>query len=113
MTIKFASAVAAAIIAAGAAHAGGFTAPTVDVSPVEPVVIAAEPGDWAGAYAGVTLGYAFGGDDEVGAFAGDTFLGNLGTEDLSGAIDTGAATPTAEVAPTADPTAAETTGGAG
>ncbi len=31
----------------------------------------------------------------------------------TGAVDTGAATPTAEVAPTADPTAAETTGGAG
>ncbi|WP_134725025.1 outer membrane protein [Paracoccus luteus] len=85
MTIRFASAVAAAIIAAGAAHAGGFTAPTVDVAPVEPVVIAAEPGDWAGGYAGVTLGYAFGGDDVVGAFAGDTFLGDLGTEELSGA----------------------------
>ena len=31
----------------------------------------------------------------------------------TGSVDTGAATPTAEVAPTAEPTAAETTGGAG
>ena len=31
----------------------------------------------------------------------------------TGSVDTGAATPTAEVAPTADPTAVETTGGAG
>ena len=85
MTIKFAFAVAAAILSAGAVHAGGFTAPTVEVEPVTPVVVTAEPADWAGAYGGLTLGYAFGGEDEIGVFDGDTFLGDLGTVELNGA----------------------------
>ncbi|MFD2440854.1 outer membrane protein [Paracoccus kondratievae] len=47
------------------ATAGGFIAPVVE--PVVAPVVEAQPvGDWAGAYAGLTLGYAFSGDDEVG-----------------------------------------------
>ena len=82
MTITSAFAVAAAILSAGAVHAGGFTAPTVEVEPVTPVVVTAEPAEWAGGYAGLTLGYAFGGDDDVGEFTGDDLLG---THELSGA----------------------------
>lgn len=47
------------------AHAGGFIAPIVDTE-VEIPAAAPVVGDWQGAYAGLTLGYAFGGDDEVG-----------------------------------------------
>lgn len=49
---------------AGAAQAGGFGAPVVEVAPV--AVETAPVSDWAGAYVGGTVGYAFGGDDEVG-----------------------------------------------
>lgn len=47
-----------------AANAGGYTPPVVT-----PVVLPVEepaPANWQGAYAGLTLGYAFNGDDEVG-----------------------------------------------
>lgn len=60
----FASASAAALLSVSAAHAGGYIAPVVDVEPV-PVVEAA-PADWQGGYAGITLGYAFNGDDDIG-----------------------------------------------
>ena len=55
---------AGAVALAGTAHAGGF------VAPVEPIIVApvAEqaPSDWAGGYAGLSLGYSFGADDEIG-----------------------------------------------
>lgn len=47
-----------------AANAGGYTTPVVETV-VAPVIDAA-PADWRGVYVGGTLGYAFGGDDEVG-----------------------------------------------
>lgn len=54
-----------ALFAGGAAVAGGYVAPVVQP---EPVVVeeVAPVGDWAGAYVGAALGYAFGGDDSVG-----------------------------------------------
>lgn len=63
-----AAAVAASLVlgSALAANAGGYTPPVVDTGVVAPVIEAAPVGDWAGGYAGLTLGYAFGGDDEVG-----------------------------------------------
>lgn len=60
-----ASAAALTFGAALAANAGGYVPPVVEPVVVEPVV-AAPVGDWQGGYAGLTLGYAFGGDDEVG-----------------------------------------------
>ncbi|QFG38268.1 outer membrane immunogenic protein [Paracoccus pantotrophus] len=48
-----------------AANAGGFTPPIVDSDVTAPVV-EAPAGEWAGGYAGLTLGYAFAGDDAVG-----------------------------------------------
>ena len=54
----------AALLSVPAAHAGGFTAPVLDVQPAP--VVEATPADWQGGYAGITLGYAFGGDDDIG-----------------------------------------------
>lgn len=57
---------AALVLSAAAASAGGYTtAPDVVVEPVAVAPIVA-PGNWQGAYGGVSLGYAFGGDDEFG-----------------------------------------------
>ena len=47
-----------------AANAGGYTTPVVE--PIVAPIIDAAPADWQGGYAGLTLGYAFSGDDEVG-----------------------------------------------
>ncbi|MDB6179732.1 porin family protein, partial [Paracoccus sp. Z330] len=48
----------------GVAAAGGYSAPSEVVPVVAPV---AQPSfDWAGAYGGLSVGYAFGGDDRVG-----------------------------------------------
>lgn len=53
-----------AVLLGGGAFAGGYVAPVADVpltaAPTAPVA------DWAGGYAGLSLGYSFGGDDEVG-----------------------------------------------
>lgn len=70
-----------------AAQAGGFTAPVVEPA-VAPMVETA-PGEWAGAYAGASIGYAFGGDDNVGldVFNGGSLFGSsedLGSTDLKG-----------------------------
>ncbi|RCW79924.1 outer membrane protein [Paracoccus lutimaris] len=46
------------------AFAGGYAAPVVD--PVVAPIVESAPADWQGGYAGLTLGYAFNGDDEVG-----------------------------------------------
>lgn len=56
---------AAALVAASAAHAGGFAAPVVETEPVAPVVVTEAPA-WQGGYVGAALGYATGGDDRVG-----------------------------------------------
>lgn len=53
--------------AASGALAGGYVAPVAEPVVAAPVVEAAPASDWAGGYAGGSLGYAFGGDDEVGA----------------------------------------------
>ncbi|UFS63946.1 outer membrane beta-barrel protein [Paracoccus denitrificans] len=70
-----------------AANAGGYTPPVVDTDVTAPVVESAPVGDWAGAYAGLTLGYAFGGDDRVGFTEVDTgtYLGDAGKLELGGA----------------------------
>ncbi|KGJ03163.1 outer membrane immunogenic protein [Paracoccus halophilus] len=44
------------------AHAGGYVPPVVE----ETVVVTPAPADWQGGYAGLTLGYALAGDDDVG-----------------------------------------------
>ena len=56
--------VASLSLGATAAHAGGYTSPVVE--PVIAPVVEAAPSDWQGGYAGLTLGYAFKGEDEVG-----------------------------------------------
>lgn len=73
---------AAALIAGTAANAGGYIAPIVEtpVAVVEPVV----PLTWKGAYVGATVGYAFGGDDEVGYSRNDNLFYNSDTLELSG-----------------------------
>lgn len=55
-----------AVLGAFAANAGGYTPPVVETGVVAPVFETAPVGDWAGGYAGLTLGYAFGGEDDVG-----------------------------------------------
>lgn len=70
----------AALLSVPAAHAGGFVAPVLDVEPA-PVVTPA-PSDWQGGYAGITLGYAFGGDDDIGVRPPG---GDIGNAELSGA----------------------------
>lgn len=70
----------AALLSVPAAHAGGFTAPVVDAAPLP--VVAPAPGDWQGGYAGITLGYAFGGDDDIGVRPPGV---DIGSAELSGA----------------------------
>ena len=74
---------------ASGALAGGYTAPTVDPVVTAPVIEAAPVSDWAGGYAGGSIGYSFGGDDEIGLdrYVGDTRVGrntNLGQADIKG-----------------------------
>lgn len=68
------------LLSVPAAYAGGYIAPVVDVEPAP--VVAAPVGDWQGAYAGITLGYAFGGDDDIGARPPGV---DIGSAELSGA----------------------------
>lgn len=75
--------IASAALMSGAAVAGGFVAPAVDVEPV--VVAPAMSADWAGAYAGGSLGYSFGGEDTVGFNATDDDGFGLGSVDVKGA----------------------------
>jgi outer membrane immunogenic protein len=49
-----------------AAHAGGYTPPVVDAPTAAPVIDAAPLSGWGGGYAGLSLGYAFSGKDDVG-----------------------------------------------
>ena len=69
----------AALVSVPAAHAGGFSAPVVDVAPAP--VITPAPADWQGGYAGITLGYAFGGDDDIGVRPPGV---DIGSAELSG-----------------------------
>lgn len=80
MRISFVAASAAALLSVPAAHAGGYVAPVVDIEPAP--VVAAPVADWQGAYAGITLGYAFGGDDDIGARPPGI---DIGSADVSGA----------------------------
>ncbi|MBV0890737.1 porin family protein [Paracoccus sp. Z118] len=80
MTIPLASAIALGL--AASANAGGYTAPVTDVAPAAPVVVTPAPaGDWQGLYAGGTLGYGFGGDDEFtlggGSIVGDNEISGV------------------------------------
>lgn len=64
-TCTKAMAAALTLASATAATAGGYVPPVVETA-IAPVVETAPVGEWAGAYGGATLGYAFGGDDKVG-----------------------------------------------
>lgn len=70
------------ILGAASAGAGGYTVPVTE-APVVPVA-AAPARDWAGPYAGLTLGYAFGGDDDIGYSRNNRMLGDVGKYELSG-----------------------------
>ena len=72
----------AAVFAASAANAGGFIAPVTEVEPS--VVAAPVAAAWQGAYVGGALGYAFGGDDDIGQEVGGRQIGDLGTAELGG-----------------------------
>lgn len=82
-TVRFSvvAASAAVLLSVPAAHAGGYIAPVLDVAPPVPVV-SAPVADWQGAYAGITLGYAFGGDDDIGVRPPG---GNIGSAEITGA----------------------------
>ena len=73
-------------LGAAAAHAGGYVPPVIETAPA-PVVLDAPVGSWQGGYAGLTLGYAFGGEDRVGLSdtATDTLLGDIGELKVKGA----------------------------
>lgn len=78
-------------VAATSALAGGYVAPVVEpVAVVAPPVVVSQPSDWAGAYVGGALGYAFASDDEVGLerrnAAGDRVArsADLGAVDIKG-----------------------------
>ena len=67
--MKFASTAIAAVLFAGAAHAGGIVAPVVDAAPVAVVApVVAPVSDWSGFYAGLQYGQ---GDAEA-SFEGDS-----------------------------------------
>lgn len=61
----FLAASTALVLGAGASFAGGAVAPVVEVAPIE-IAPAPVVSDWAGAYAGGSLNYTFGAEDEVG-----------------------------------------------
>ena len=55
--MKFVTAAIASLIAAGAANAGGYTAPVVESAPVEVApVVSMDASDWSGFYAGLQYG---------------------------------------------------------
>jgi outer membrane immunogenic protein len=51
---------------ASSAFAGDYVAPVADPVVATPMIEAAPVGAWAGRYAGGSIGYAFGGEDEIG-----------------------------------------------
>lgn len=63
--VRLTAPLAALTLGAVAANAGGYIPPVVETGVVAPVV-ETPVADWAGGYAGLTLGYAFNGKDEVG-----------------------------------------------
>ena len=65
------------------AFAGGYTTPVVE--PVVAPIVDAAPADWQGGYAGLTLGYAFKGKDDVGVGGGPVPSVTPDKLDLSGA----------------------------
>ncbi|MBT0780481.1 outer membrane beta-barrel protein [Paracoccus sp. pheM1] len=80
-----AAAASLTLAAALAANAGGFTPPIVDSGVTAPIV-EVPAGEWAGGYAGVTLGYAFGEGEYVGfTEIPGGYLGTAGKLELSGA----------------------------
>lgn len=91
--LSSAAAAATLVLSAAAASAGGFTTvpEPVVVEPVTPAPVAA--GNWQGAYGGVSLGYAFGGDDDFGLDANDgsdvETLGNLELGGVNGGLHLG------------------------
>lgn len=81
---------AAMLSAATGALAGGYVAPVGEPVVVAPVVAETPDEDWAGGYAGGSLGYSFGGDDVIGLdiFEDDTLIQrnkDLGSVDVKGA----------------------------
>lgn len=67
--MKFVTAAIASLIAAGAANAGGYTAPVVDAAPVEVAPVVMDASDWTGFYAGLQYGQ---GNAELSDDLGDT-----------------------------------------
>ncbi|MCF3974302.1 outer membrane protein [Paracoccus salsus] len=69
MASKFtvsACATIALFVASGSTLAGGYIAPTTESPLIPPVAVPVPASDWAGAYLGGSIGYAFGSDDTVG-----------------------------------------------
>lgn len=72
-----------AALAATGANAGGYAAPVVEAEPLTPPP-AVVPANWQGGYVGVALGYAFGGDDDIGQNVTHN-VGDLGSAEIAGA----------------------------
>lgn len=76
------------LAAATAASAGGYSAPQGDAVVVAQAAAVVPVGNWQGAYGGVGLGYAFGGDDEVGFDLSPSF-GKLEIKGATGEVRMG------------------------
>lgn len=77
-----------ALFSGTAALAGGYAAPVTE-TPIVVVETAAPVSDWAGGYAGASIGYSFGADDEIGFEDRDNGVtsgryNGLGNVDVSG-----------------------------
>lgn len=100
MNVKFllaaCTASGAVAIGSSAAMAGGAIAPIVEVAPIE-ISPAPVAGAWEGAYAGGSLGYLFGTDDEIGLativggsqVARSTNLGDVGVSGVTAGLHVG------------------------
>lgn len=72
------------VATATAASAGGYIPPQADTAIVAPVaVVAPMVGNWEGGYAGLSLGYAFGGSDELNLNDSPTY-GKLKMDGVNG-----------------------------
>lgn len=93
LNTRIALAAAAALASAGASMAGGYTPPVAEPAPVavSPVVSAATPLGWSGAYVGGSVGYARSNSDEldVTGGAGTDTPGDLKMDGAVGSVHAG------------------------
>lgn len=76
--------VAAGLVGAQGANAGGYSPAVVETNVAVAPVVQTQVGNWQGAYAGATLGYGFRGKDDFGLSRGGVFSGNIGRAEIKG-----------------------------